>query len=114
MTVSREESLDRIFHSVADATRRSILDRLRKGPLTVSELAQPYEMSLNAVSKHIKILEKAGLVRRNIQGREHLCEVEGKRLEEAMNWMQHYASFWSDRIDALEQHLIEKRKRGLR
>lgn len=109
---ARAEVLNAVFAAVADATRRSILERLREGPLTVSELAAPYRMSLNAVSKHIKTLEGAGLVRREIRGREHSCRLQAARMEEAMEWMSYYTEFWSDRVEALEKHLIEKRKRG--
>lgn len=106
--------LDAVFHAVADATRRSMLERLRGGALTVTELAAPYDMSLNAVSKHIKTLEKAGLIRREIKGREHSCRLEAVRLEEAMNWMSYYSGFWSKRVDALEKHLLAKRKKTRR
>lgn len=108
----RSERLDAVFHAVADATRRSMLERLRKGALTVTELAAPYDMSLNAVSKHIKTLEKAGLVRREIRGREHSCRLDAARLEEAMNWMSYYSGFWSERMDALEKHITAKRRRA--
>jgi DNA-binding transcriptional ArsR family regulator len=104
--------LDLVFGAVADATRRSILDRLRAGSLTVTQVAEPYAMSLNAVSKHLKTLERAGLIRREIRGREHSCRLDAARLEEAMNWMSYYSRFWSDRIDALEMHLMDKRRRG--
>jgi DNA-binding transcriptional ArsR family regulator len=104
--------LDAVFHAVADATRRSMLDRLRNGALTVTELAAPYDMSLNAVSKHIKTLEKAGLIRREIKGREHSCRLDAARLEEAMNWISYYSGFWSERLDALEKHITAKRKRA--
>jgi len=69
-------------------------------------------MSLNAVSKHVKKLESAGLIRREIRGREHFCQLDAGRLETAMDWMGRYSKFWSDRLDALEKHLIEKRKRA--
>ncbi len=106
-------TLDLVFGAVADATRRSMLDRLRSGELTVSELARPYDMSLNAVSKHVKTLERAGLVRRTIKGREHFCRLEGSRLEDAAAWMNEYSGFWSSRLDALEKHLVRKRKRSV-
>src|ERR1041384_6056185 len=84
------KSLDLVFGAVSDATRRSMLDRLRDGSLTVTELARPYAMSLNAVSKHIKTLERAGLIRRSIKGREHSCRLDAARLEEAMNSRSSY------------------------
>jgi DNA-binding transcriptional ArsR family regulator len=107
---ARSEVLDLVFGAVADATRRSILDRLRDGPLTVTQLAAPYSISLNAVSKHIKKLERAGLLRREILGREHSCRLDAGRFEEAANWMSYYSQFWTDRLDALEKHLAAKRK----
>jgi DNA-binding transcriptional ArsR family regulator len=103
--------LDVVFGAIADPTRRSILDRLRDGNLTVSELAQPYAMSLNAVSKHVKTLERAGFIRRKISGREHSCQLDAVGFDKAINWMSYYSRFWSDRVDALEKHLIDKRKR---
>jgi len=106
-------NLDLVFGAVADATRRSMLDRLRDGPLTVTQLAEPYSMSLNAVSKHVKTLEKAGLIRRTIKGREHSCRLVGARLDDAMKWMSYYSEFWSSRMDALEKHLAARRKRGV-
>jgi DNA-binding transcriptional ArsR family regulator len=108
----RTQSLDLVFGAVADATRRSMLDRLQNGALTVTELARPYTMSLNAVSKHIKTLERAGLIRREIKGREHSCQLDAAGFEEAMSWMSYYTRFWSDRMDALEQHLASRRKRS--
>lgn len=116
MTRAAEQakSLNLVFGAVADATRRSMLDRLRGGPLTVTELAQPYAMSLNAVSKHVKTLERAGLIRRTITGREHSCRLDADRFDDAVNWMSYYSEFWSGRIGVLEKHLQEKRKRGTR
>lgn len=108
------KSLDLVFGAVADATRRSMLDRLRGGSLTVTELAKPYPISLNAVSKHIKTLERAGLIRRTIRGREHSCRLDSARFEEAMNWMSYYSEFWGERLDALEKRLTERRKRGIK
>jgi DNA-binding transcriptional ArsR family regulator len=116
--MSRSENhaaaLDRVFGAIADTTRRSMLDRLRAGPLTVTELARPYAMSLNAVSKHVKTLERAGLVSRRITGRIHSCRLNAARLEDAMKWISYYSEFWSERLERLEQHLIERQKRGSR
>ena len=107
---SHAKNLDLVFGAVADATRRSMLDRLRDGSLTVTELARPYAISLNAVSKHVKTLERAGLIRRSINGREHSCRLDAAKFDEAMNWMSYYSEFWSGRMDALEKHLTDKRK----
>lgn len=108
------QNLDNIFEALADATRRSMLDRLRSGSLTVTALAQPYAMSLNGASKHIKKLEKARLLRRHISGREHLCTLDAAGLQDAMNWMSHYSEFWADRISALDTYLIKKRKQEIK
>ena len=109
---SAHNRLDSVFDAVADATRRSILDRLQAGPMTVTRLAEPYRMSLNAVSKHVKKLESAGLIRREIRGREHFCQLDAARFESAIVWMSRYRKFWTDRMDTLEKHLIEKRRRA--
>ena len=101
------ERLDAVFGALADPTRRSILARLRSGSLTISALAEPYDVSLNAISKHVKTLEKAGLIRR-----EHACELDAARLAEAAQWLDYYAEFWNGRMDALEKHLVGKRQRG--
>jgi DNA-binding transcriptional ArsR family regulator len=111
-TEAQDRNLDLLFSAVADATRRSMLDRLRAGPLTVTELAGPCDMSLNAVSKHVKALERAGLIRRTIRGREHSCELDTARFGEAAGWMSYYTDFWNARTGALERRLVEKRRRG--
>jgi len=111
-SAAQETNLDLLFSAVADSTRRSMLDRLRAGPLTVTELARPCDMSLNAVSKHVKTLERAGLIRRTIRGREHSCELDTARFGEAAGWMSYYTNFWNARTGALEKHLVEKRRRG--
>ncbi|ALX13621.1 ArsR family transcriptional regulator [Burkholderia cepacia JBK9] len=104
------DRLDAIFSALADPTRRSILGRLRDGSLTVGELAAPYGVSLNAISKHVKTLEKAGLIRREIRGREHACQLDAANLKEVQQWLDHYAEFWGERLDALDRHLAAKRK----
>ncbi|MCI3205492.1 ArsR family transcriptional regulator [Pandoraea capi] len=109
--VSPAERLDAVFGALADPTRRSILERLRAGGLTISALAAPYDVSLNAISKHVKTLEKAGLIRREVRGREHTCELDATRMAEASAWLDYYADFWQTRMDALETHLVNKRKR---
>ena len=97
--------LDAVFHALGDATRRRMLRSLAGGQRTVGELAAPFDMSLAAASKHIKALEKAGLVRRTIQGRTHLCRLEARPLEDAHEWIGFYERFWSDSFDALESLL---------
>jgi DNA-binding transcriptional ArsR family regulator len=100
--------LDAVFHALGDATRRQMLRSLSGGQRTVGELAAPFDMSLAAASKHIKALERAGLVRRTIQGRSHLCRLEARPLEDAHEWIGFYQRFWSDRLDILESLLRQE------
>lgn len=98
-------ALDTIFHALGDATRRTMLGDLAAGERTVSELAQPFAMSLAAASKHIKVLEAAGLIRRDIRGRTHVCSLDPAPLMSADEWLGVYRRFWTDRLDTLEQLL---------
>jgi DNA-binding transcriptional ArsR family regulator len=98
-------SLDAVFHALGDATRRQMLHKLAGGEHTVSELAQPFDMSLAAASKHIKALEHAGLLRREVRGRTHVCRLEPGPLASAQQWLRFYEQFWSGRLDALDQLL---------
>ena len=110
MVDNSERRLDRVFAAVADPARRAILTRLRKGPATVGELARPFAVSLNAISKHVKVLEGAGLVRRRVVGRRHYCAVEPKALENAAAWLAHFRAFGTPRLDALERHVLTRRR----
>ncbi|MBU1378631.1 MAG: metalloregulator ArsR/SmtB family transcription factor [Alphaproteobacteria bacterium] len=94
--------LDAVFHALGDATRRHMLRDLAGGQRSVGELAAPFDMSLAAASKHIKALEKAGLVRRSIQGRTHICRLEPRPLAAAHEWIAFYERFWGSSLDALE------------
>lgn len=94
--------LDAVFHALGDATRRRMLRDLAKGERSVGDLAAPFDMSLAAASKHIKALERAGLVRRTVKGRTHLCRLEARPLEGAHEWIGFYQRFWKDRLDILE------------
>ena len=96
--------------ALADGTRRAILSRLSKGEARVTELAEPFDMSLNAVSKHILILERAGLVRRRIQGREHILTASPKPLDQAAEWIEHYRRFWEQSLDRLDEYLTKLKK----
>jgi len=107
----RNTALSLVFDALADQTRRSIIQQLQRGPTTLTALAKPYDMSLNAVSKHLKKLERAGFIQKEIRGRERHCRLRPSALNEAMSWMRHHDRFWTTRIDALEQHLIGKRTR---
>ena len=94
--------LDSVFHALGDSTRRQMLARLASGEHTVSQLAEPFAMSLAAASKHIKALEAAGLVRRDVQGRTHVCRLNAGPLANAHQWLAFYEIFWTNRLDALE------------
>lgn len=102
MVEQQAEHLDAVFHALADSTRRSMLRRLARSELGVSELAEPFAMSLAGASKHIRVLERAGLVRRRVRGRRHLCSLEAARLAEAHRWIAYYERFWSRNLDTLE------------
>jgi DNA-binding transcriptional ArsR family regulator len=110
MVEYRGTRLDRVFSAVADPTRRAILRSLKQGPATVTEIARSFPVSLNAVSKHIMVLEQAGLLRREIQGRQHHCRLVARPLRQATAWLDHYRRFWDIRLDALEQHLARKKR----
>ena len=99
--------LDTVFHALGDATRRDMLRRLAVGERTVSQLAAPFDMSLAAASKHIKVLEGAGLIRREVQGRTHVCRLEPGPLASAHEWLGYYEQFWNSRLDTLERLLRE-------
>src|ERR1700686_4985130 len=94
--------LDHTLIALADPTRRAILQRLSKGEARVTELAAPFAISLNSVSKHIRILERADLVRRRVSGREHFLTFNPAPMESAVEWMERHRVFWTDRLDALE------------
>lgn len=113
MVEHQTERLDRVFSALADQTRRAILHRLSTGDALVTELAAPFDMSLAAVSKHVRVLERAGLVRRTIHGREHRCALSPRPLRDAAEWVEPYRAFWETRLDALEQ-FIATRRRGAR
>lgn len=94
--------LDAVFHALSDPTRRAMLRRLADGERTISDLAAPFDMSFAGASKHVKVLEGAGLVRRSIEGRTHRCRLEAARLKEAQEWFAYYEKFWTERLDILE------------
>lgn len=104
--------LDRVFGAVADPTRRAILVTLRRKPATITEIARRFPVSLNAVSKHVKVLERAGLIHRDVVGREHYCRVEVKPLQRATAWLEHYREFWDVRLEALARHIVAERERS--
>ena len=99
--------LDTVFHALGDATRRRMLRELAQGERTVGQLAEPFALSLAAASKHIKTLENAGLIRREVRGRTHLCRLDPGPLASAHQWLTFYERFWADRLDVLERLLRE-------
>jgi DNA-binding transcriptional ArsR family regulator len=109
MVDNQHARLDDVFHALADPTRRAIVGMLAERPHTVGELVPPFAMSLAAVSKHVKALERAGLIDRQIQGRTHLCSLNARGLSEAHRWLGGYERFWTQRLDALEALLAERK-----
>src|SRR5262245_28578978 len=101
--------LDRVFHALAGGTRRAILDRLAGGESTVGEVARPFDLTLAAVSKHIRVLEDAGLVRRSWQGRTAWLRLDAGGLEAADTWLERHRRDWNARLDSLERYLRRKR-----
>jgi DNA-binding transcriptional ArsR family regulator len=100
-----ETRLDTVFHALGDVTRRRMLRTLAEGERTVGQLAEPFQMSLAAASKHVKALEGAGLIRREIRGRIHICRLDAAPLSAASEWLRHYEQFWNARLDRLEELL---------
>ena len=105
MVESNSDRLDAVFRALADPTRRAMVRSLSRQPRSVGQLAEPFEISLAAASKHIKVLEGAGSVRREGQGRTHVCRPDARPLHAGMEWMRHYEQFWNQRLDALESLL---------
>jgi DNA-binding transcriptional ArsR family regulator len=100
-------NLDRTFAALSDPTRRAILARLTHGEASVTELAAPFDMSLPAISKHIRVLEQAGMLARRKQGRVHQCRLAPASLKQAANWLASYRQFWEARLDSLAAYLDE-------
>jgi DNA-binding transcriptional ArsR family regulator len=100
--------LDSVFHALGDATRRQMLRDLSYGERTVGQLAQPFAISLAAASKHIKALENAGLIHREVRGRTHFCRLDPGPLANAHEWLGFYERFWTDRLNLLDQLLREE------
>jgi len=104
--------MNSIFHALGDATRRQMLRDLSRGERTVSELAKPFAMSLAAASKHIKVLEGAGLIQREVRGRTHFCRLDPGPLASAHEWLGFYERFWTSRLDVLDRLLREEDARA--
>jgi DNA-binding transcriptional ArsR family regulator len=108
MTVQQMAQLDATFSALSDGTRRAIVARLADGEATLSDLATPFDMSLTAVSKHLRVLSDAGLVDIEKRGRTRHCRLRGAPIKEAVDWLSKYESFWIDRFDALARHLAKE------
>lgn len=103
--VKQSPALDALFGALSDPTRRGMLARLARGPATVGELGAPWDISAPAVSRHVKVLERAGLLRRRREGREHICQLEADNLARAERWLAEQRAFWEASLDRLELHL---------
>lgn len=108
----RSAELDLVFKALSDPTRRGLLARLRASDRTVGELAEPLPMSLAAVSKHVQVLEGAGLVNRRVEGRRHVCSLEPGPLTRVDAWLDHYRAYWPKRLDALQEALESDEEAG--
>ncbi len=105
MVKYKSDALDRIFAALSDPTRRAIIERLSHGEATVSELAKPFDMSLPAVSKHLRVLEHAGLIIRERDGRLQRCSCNAEPIKAASEWLERYRTFWERQFDALDTYL---------
>jgi DNA-binding transcriptional ArsR family regulator len=101
------DHLSSTFAALADPTRRAILARLASGEATVNELAEPFEISLPAVSRHLKVLEGAGLISRSREAQARPCKLETETLQQAFSWIEHYRRFWDDSFDRLADYLAD-------
>src|SRR5262245_7789781 len=108
--VERQADLDAVFGALADPTRRAILATLARGEANVGTLADRFPISLNGVSKHVRVLEQAGLIVRDVQGREHNLRLAAGPLEDAAAWLVRYRAFWESRLDALERFVISRKR----
>ena len=106
------QQLDRVFFALSDGTRRGILARLAQGGTTVGELAAPFKISKPAISKHVKILENAGLISRTISGRQHQCTLTTTGLKTAEDWLNFHRRFWESRFDALADLLQSEKSKN--
>jgi len=104
------DTLSNVLGAVSHPSRRAILGRLARGPARVTEIAEPFDMSLNAVSKHLKVLEAAGLVRREVVGREHVIELRAQPLREVSGWVHEYERYWSEHLDRVETYFKQRRR----
>src|SRR5580698_6298762 len=111
MTPAAPDRLNATFAALADPTRRAILARLQSGEVSVTELAEPFSMSLPAVSKHLKVLERAGLIVRGREAQWRPCRLEANPLKDVADWVEHYRGFWEQSFDRLDAYLREEQKK---
>ncbi|HEY1629492.1 MAG TPA: metalloregulator ArsR/SmtB family transcription factor [Tepidisphaeraceae bacterium] len=102
--LSKTDRLDLVFRALGDSTRRKLIAKLSRGPSMVTELAEPFDISLPAVSRHIGVLERARLVERNVDGRVHLCSLKIEPLRDVERWLSHYRHFWEATLDSLADY----------
>src|SRR5262245_23378051 len=106
--MSTNDRLDQLFGALSDRTRRRLVARLARAPASIGELAEPFDMSLVAVSKHVRVLERAGLVRRTVDGRVHTCSLDARRLRDATAWLDRYRAFWDESLASLAAYVEER------
>jgi DNA-binding transcriptional ArsR family regulator len=106
--VDQSTSLNGVFAAISDPTRRAILRQLGRSPARVTDIARRFPVSLNAISKHLLVLQRAGLVQQEIRGRERICRLNGQPLRDASLWIEEMRELWEERLDALERHLAAK------
>lgn len=108
--VINEQQLDKVFGALSDATRRGMLARLAQGETNITTLAAPYQISQPAISKHLGVLERAGLIERTRRGREHLIRANPTPAKQASDWIAYYAQFWTEQFDAVEAYLQQTKE----
>src|SRR5207253_7109875 len=113
VTDSTARSLDTVFHALADPTRRAMLSHLARREASVSELARPFRTSLPGISKHLRVLEGAGLVKREKRGRLHLLRLQIEPMRQAGRWIQHYEDFWKQQLKSLDQYVRQMRRQNI-
>src|ERR1044072_1496088 len=107
----QSKQLGGVFNALCDPTRRAILARLTDTDARVTDIAAEFPISLNSISKHIRMLERAGLVRRTVNGRDHLLSLNAEPLSEAAQWIEHYRRFWEGRLAALDEYVTSKKRK---
>ncbi len=107
-TMSADDRLDLVYQALANRTRRALIAMLAAGPAKVTDLARPFGMSLNAISKHLAVLERAGLLSRTVTGRTHSCALQAAPMADAERWLRHYESFWTGQLDSFARYVEDE------